>query len=293
VKPARLIGVLASLTLAALPGVAAPSLRATATLSLAENISRTSDAPAQRDATTLDLGATATFNRQLTRDWFAWATADAGHFTDLDFELTNRSRLGLGTGLRRKFGLGPQAPMLDLSASLSRRLARYEGSDGWVADGSARLSKRFGDTFRVGLTGEWQQVYARHSTFDTRHRQAGLDAAWDFADGWQLSAGFGRLWGDVVANATGPTYKLALAGDFGPAIQAYYAAIAYETNQLYGRDWVSYRVQARGESAWLALTYDVNHATSLTLRLWTIEVINRVSIRYDTDFWSLTLAHRF
>jgi hypothetical protein len=293
VKTARPIGLLAGLVLAALPAGAAPSLRATATLSLAENISRTSDPRAERDATTLDVGASATVNRQLARDWFAWATADAGHFTDFDFKLTNRSRLGVGAGLRRKFGLGPQAPMLDLNAGLSRRFARYEGATGWVADAGARFSQRVGDTLHLALTGEWQQVYARHGAFDTRHQQAGFDAAWDFADGWLASAGLGRLWGDVVANATGPTYARALAGDFGSGVQSYYSAISYETNQLYGPNWVSYRVHAHGDSAWFALARDFSDSTSLTLRVWSIKVINQVNIRYDSEFWSLTLAHRF
>lgn len=278
---------------AALGAMPVPSLRASATLSWAGNISRTSDPSAERDATTLDATATATLNRQLTRDWFVWASAEASNFTDFDFGLTNRAQLGARAGLRRKFGLGPQAPTLDLNAGFSRRLARYGGSAGWVADAGARLSRRFGESFRAGLTGEWQQVYARHSTFDTNHRQAGFDAAWDFAASWQLSAGAGRLWGDLVANAAEPTYHAALDGAAGPAVQAYFATIAYEVNQLYGRDWVSYRVHARGDSAWLALSWAFNDSTSLTARVWGIRVINVVDIRYDTEIWSLTFAHRF
>lgn len=283
----------AFLLFAPLTWAATPAFRAGATLSWAGNISRTSDPAAERDATTLDVTAAATINRQITRDWFAWAAAEAASFTDLDFERTNHAQLGLRGGLRRKFGLGPQAPMLDFSAGLTRRLARYGGSGGWGTDAGVRLSKRFGETVRLGLNGEWQQVYARHSTFDTRHTQAVLDAAWDIADGWQLAAGLGRLWGDVVANATGPTYAQALAGAFGPSVQAYYSAISFETNQLYGPNWVSYRVHARGDSAWLSLSYAFNDSTSLTARAWSIEVVNRVGIRYDTEIWSLTLAHRF
>ena len=272
---------------------ATPALRAEATLSWAGNISRTSDPVAERDATTLDVIVAATLNRQVTRDWFAWASAEAASFADFDFDLTNRAQVGVRAGWRRKFGLGPQAPMLDFSAGYARRLARYEGSDGAVAEAGARLSKRLGETARLGLTGEWQQTYARHSTFDTRHTQAGFDAAWDIADGWQLAAGLGRLWGDVVANAAGPTYAQALAGGFGPSVQAYYSAISFETNQLYGPNWVSYRVHARGDSAWFSLSYALNDSTSLTARLWSIEVVNQVGIRYDTEIWSLTLAHRF
>lgn len=291
-KPACVIAA-GLLLLAPAAWPATPNLRAGATLSWADNISRTSDPAAERDATTLDMMAAATINRQITRDWFAWAAAEAASFSDFDFELTDRAQLGLRGGLRWKFGLGPQAPMLDFSAGLARRLARYGGSSGWVADAGMRLSKRFGETVRLGLTGEWQQVYARHSTFDTRHTQAGFDAAWDIADGWQLAAGLGRLWGDVVANAAGPTYAQALAGGFGPSVQAYYSAISFETNQLYGPNWVSYRVHARGDSAWFSLSYALNDSTSLTARLWSIEVVNQVGIRYDTEIWSLTLAHRF
>lgn len=291
-KPACVLAV-GLLLLAPAVSMAAPTLRASTTLSWAGNISRTSDPSAERDATTLDAAASATLNRQLTRDWFAWASAEAASFSDFNFELTDRAQLGLRGGLRWKFGLGAQAPMLDFSAGLARRLARYGGSSGWVVDANARLSKRLGDTVRLGLTGEWQQVYARHSTFDTRHRQALFDAAWDFAYGWQLAVGLGRQWGDVVANATGPTYAQALAGGFGPSVQAYYSAIAFETNQLYGLNWVSYRVHARGDSAWISLSYAFNDSTSLTARVWSIEVVNQVGIRYDTEIWSLTLAHRF
>jgi hypothetical protein len=279
----------------ALPGLlaAAPNFRASATHLWADNISRTSNPPEQRDATALEINAAATFNRQLSRDWFAWAGAEAATFADFDFSETNHSRLGLRAGLRRKFGLGPQAPTLDLEAALSHRAARYVGDCGLVADASARFSKRVTETLRLGATGEWHQQYARHSTFDVRHTQLSVDAAWDATDRWQFTAGAGRLWGDVVANASGPTYKRALEGDFGPIVQAYYAAIAYETGHLYGRNWISYRVHSRGDSWWLGAAYSLGDDTTLAARLWTIKVVNRVGIRYDTEFWSLMLAHRF
>lgn len=272
---------------------AAPTFRAGATHTRAENISRTSNLPEQRDADLLEASLSATQSRQLSRDWFAWLAAEASTHHERGFSLTDRTRLGVRAGARRKFGLGPQALTLDVDAAYAYQLARYDGDRGWRIETNARLSKRLGDNLRLGLSGGWRQTYARHAAFDLRQREAAVDVAWDFADGWQLTAGAGRFRGDITANASGPTYASALAGAFGPAVQAYYSVIPFEQNNLYGPNWISYRVQARGDPRWLGLSYALTESTSLTARFWTIEVINRVDVSYETDFWSLSLAHRF
>lgn len=259
----------------------------------AENLSRTSDTLRAKDAAVHEVSAATGWQRQLTAGWHLGAEATLGGETVPKFDALDTARAGLSAELRHKFGLGALAPVLHLAATTAQAEVNERGRSGTQLQGSVRLSKRLGSAWRVAAGAEWTRYYARHAPFDVRHRQVFAEAAWDVTSRWQLSAGATRLQGQLTANAAGPVYAAALAGAFGPAIQGYYNAIPWHVTNTYGPGWVAYRVDADADLWWAALAPALGERTSLPLRYERAEVVNRVGVRYVSEFWSLGIVHRF
>lgn len=269
------------------------TLRLESSAGWVDNISRTSSGPDQREAARL----TATASASTFRNWKSGFVTSADLSATLD-HVPDYSRAGAVTlgpqfGVRHKFGLGAFAPVLDASAALAYRDARHSSDNGWTGRASLRFGKRLTRAWRVALTGDWQQHRARAETFDTNHRRLFAGVHWDLSARWQLGAGAGRLWGDFTANAAGPTWARALAGDFGPAISTYYNSVARETTGIYGPNWVTYRVSGHADFQWFELSPAIGRNTSLPLRLERLAATNLVGIKYRQDSVTLSLLHRF
>jgi len=258
-----------------------------------ENLSRTSNAPDQREAARL----IATVGATTFRNWKSGVVTSADLTATLDtipdYSLAGATTIGPQVGVRRKFGLGAFAPVLDATAALDRRDARHPSDDGWTTRATLRLGKRLTRAWRLALAGDWQQHRARGETFDTTHRRLFASVHWDVTPRWQLGAGAGRLWGDFTANAAGPTWARALAGDFGPAVFNYYRSVARETTGIYGADWVTYRVSGHADFQWIELSPAIGRNTSLPVRFERLTATNLVGIEYQQDSVTLGLLHRF
>ena len=262
-------------------------------LTWAENLSRTSDAATIKDARTWDLSAGTHWQRPLAAGWQGAAEASASWEQVPDFPALDGLHLAGRGILRRKFGLGPYAPVLELQAAATQSRFDESGRSGTQLEAGFRLSKRLTSAWRGTVGAERSQVYARRNPYDVRHQRVLAEVTWDVTDRWRLTAGGARLDGEITAHAAGRVYASALAGGFGPAIQAYYNAIPFLTTNSFGPGWVAYRVDARADSWWLGLAPALGDRTALPLRYERVEVRNRVGVRYVSEFWSLGLVHRF
>ena len=277
----------------AAPAVGAAEYRLQAAHSWVDNLSRTSAVPDQRAANVLALDASALQVRQLARDWTALGALEAGIEQVPDWRGLDRWSLGARGTIRRKFGLGPFAPVLDAAVGLTRLDFREAGRSGWRGEGALTLSKRLTESWRVAGSAAWESTAARREPFDNHGRRLALEATWDVAPRARLAAGAARYTGDVVANAAGGVWAQALADGFGPRIGTYYRSTAWEVTDTFGPGWVAYRVQADADFLWAEASLLLGDRTRAALRLETVKVVNVVDIRYDTEIWSLTLAHRF
>lgn len=257
-----------------------------------DNLSRTSAAN-KKDAATWSAEVSTAWGRPIARNWLVSATAGLDRTTVPDFRALDSWRGTAGAGLRRKFGLGPLAPVVEFNLATARQGFRESGRSGWELSGGVSAAKRFTDAWRAALSAEWLQYWATGAPFDIRHHRLTLDTTWDVTDRWQVGAGAGRLSGQLTANAAGPIYASALAGGFGPAIQGYYRAIPWRTTHTYGPNWVAYRVDVDADFWWLSLSPALTDRTSLPIRLEEYEVVNRVGVRYKTRLFSASLVHRF
>lgn len=268
-------------------------LTATGTVSTVNNISRTSYEPTRHDATTYEFSVASTQARQLASNLLLVATASADSFTESEYSLTNNFRFAGQLALQTKFGLGPQATVLQFKAGTTYKAARFAGDRGWTAEAGVQLAKRVLPNLRLAAGATWLEHNARSGTFDLNQHTYTAEAQWDIDDHWTLSGSTGRLSGDIVANAAWSVWGMALGGAFGPAVQQYYSMRPWTTTNLYGPGWVSYNVEADVDLWSVAVSYSFTDRTSLEVRKSAAYVVNKLGITYPTDSWSLGLTHRF
>lgn len=258
-----------------------------------DNLSRTSDAATIKDAQTWELTAGTAWRRQLAPAWQAVAELSATRDRVPDFPALDAWHLAGRGELRRKFGLGPYAPVLGLHAAVTQSDFDESGRSGTQLEAGLSVTRRLSPAWQGTLGADRSQTYARRNPYDVRRQRVFAEATWDVTDRWRLTLGGARLDGEITAHAAGRVYASALAGGFGPAIQAYYNAIPFLTTNSFGPGWVAYRVDARADSLWLGLAPALGDRTSLPLRYERVDVRNRVGVRYVSEIWSLGLVHRF
>jgi hypothetical protein len=268
-------------------------LSASGTFSRTDNISRTSYEPSRKDAETYELTLASTHSRQLSRNFLLIATAEATALTAPDYELTASNRFGGRLTLQRKFGLGPQATVLQINAAATFKDARLDADRGWTTEAGVQLSKRVLPNLKFSANANWLEHSARRNTFDLGQESYSAEVRWDINDRWSLAGSAGRLSGDIVANASWPIWSTMLAGGLGQTIFNYYTSRPWTTTHLYGDGWVSYNVEADVDLWSASLGFSINDHTSLELRKSAAFVVNRVGVTYPTDSWSLGLSHRF
>jgi hypothetical protein len=289
----RTAAVMSSITLAAEPLRLPISTSLEASTIWAENISRTSASAYRINALKTDALFTASVLTPIATGFSLISEAYAGYETVQRYRRNTAFSAGARTLLRYKFGLGAYAPVLSTEGTLTRREARIADDTGWIATGALRLSRRFTESWRASIVGDWSQHYAAGGEFDVRsHRIIGT-LTYDLNATWQLTYGRGSLWGDVTANADGNVWWRALSGQFGPAIRGYYNTVAYRTTDSYGPGWVSYRVTARSDFWWLELSPALGRNTSLPLRYESTYTVNKVGVSYRQDLWTVGILHRF
>lgn len=283
----------AGILCAALPAPAV-DLRLKASTTWAENISRSSSPLDGQDALIGEAAVSARLlDRQLASGLTARAEAEAGALASPRFSRLNQLTLGARGRLQYKFGLGPFAPVVQAEAGLAAKAARVSAANGGTAAASLGVAKRLTESWRIRAAGDWQRHYGRDETFDTLHRRLAAELTWDITPQWQLTYGFGRLWGDFTASASAAVWDRALAGQLGAPIAAYYNTVPRLRAGLYAPGWVSYRVHGEADLWWLELSPALTDRTSLSLRYDHVFTVNRVNVRYRQDLWTLGLLHAF
>lgn len=273
--------------------VQAHDFRMGATLTYAENFSRTSFEPAAKDATVIALDGAYVHAKQLAPNWTLIGALEANIEHVEKFSALNRFAAGARASVRHKFGLGPMVPVLEAGVALTATRFDESGRSGWREEGFVSLSQRLTESWRVVAMASWESFAASHAPFDTHARRIGLETYYDVTDTWQFAAGASRLHGQLVANAAWSIWSQAIGGGLGPTVQNYYTRIPWETTNTFGSGWVAYRVDCRADFWWAQLVARLGDHTSVPLRYEHVKVINRIGVRYDSSFWSLGVLHRF
>ena len=257
------------------------------------NLSRTSYEPTRKDATTFEFRLGGSLPRQLASSLLLVAGGEINTLTVPEYELADSLRAGGRLALQRKFGLGPLAPVLQVSAGASYKSARWAGDRGWTTEAGVQLAQRVLPNLRLAAGAQWLEHDAKSPIFDLSQHSFSFEANWDLNEHWSLNGSVSRLHGDIVANAAYAVWWQALAGAFGPAVQNYYNARPWTETGIYGPEWISYNVEADVDLWSVALSYALSDHTAVELRKSAAYVINKIGVRYPTDSWGLSLTHRF
>jgi len=268
-------------------------LSATGTVSRVDNYSRTSYVPTRHDATTEDFSLSGSAPRQLAPSVLLIGSGELSSLAVTEYSLDNNFTATGRITLQKKFGLGPQAWVLQGSLGEGYKAARLEADRGWTTEAGVQLAKRVLPNLRFAGSARWLDHDAASATFDLNQYSFGLEAQWDIDEHWTLSGSATRLKGDVVANAAWYVWEQAITGGFGPAVYNYYTSRPWSVTNLYGDGWVSYNVAADVDLWSVSLAYAWSDHTSLELRKGAAYVVNRVGIAYPSSSWGLSLIHRF
>ncbi|HET7536598.1 MAG TPA: hypothetical protein VFJ90_09105 [Candidatus Didemnitutus sp.] len=266
---------------------------ATGRATFADNLSRSTGATEQKDGMVYDGSASAQWHRQVARNLTFAADGTVGGEWVPKFGGLDNFQFGGQLALTYKFGLGPLAPVLRVDANATRYDFREDGRSGWETTVNATLSKRLTETWRVSLTGQWLDYAAQSHPFDVRNHRFGIDTSWDITEVWRFSAGYNRLSGQLTANADGDAWEDWENGGLGPRVADYYNSVPSAPSTAFGNDWIAYRIDCDADIWWLELSFAVGANTSIPLRYESVHVVNQVDISYDSQFWSLSIVHRF
>jgi len=268
-------------------------LTATGGAAWVNNLSRTSYEPTRKDALTYEFKVAGSQPRQLASSLLLVASEAIDTLSVPDFEQAGNLRVGGRLSLQKKFGLGPLAPVLQVSAGTTYKSARFADDRGWTSEAGLQLAQRVLPNLRLAAGAQWLEHAAKSRVFDLSQYSFSLEANWDINERWSLSGSATRLHGDIVANAANAVWWRALGGGFGPAVQEYYNSRPWTVTGIYGPQWVSYNVKADVDLWSVTLACAVTEHTAVELRKSAAYVINQVGVRYPTDSWGLSLTHRF
>ena len=268
-------------------------LTTSAEVARVENISRTSFEPTRKDATTFAVDVGGSIPRQLAPSVLFLGSGELSSLFVSDYELNNHVTATGRLTLQKKFGLGPQAWVLQATARGGYKAARLDDDQGFTSEAGLQLAKRVLPNLRLNGSIRWLEHDAKSAVFDLNQFTYGLDAQWDINEHWSLAGSASWLQGDIVANAAPGVWWQMLAGAFGPEIFNSYTSRPWSVTDLYGPGWVSYNVEGDVDLWSLTLTYAWTDHLSVDLRYNSAFVVNQVGVTYPTSAWALKLGYRF
>lgn len=179
-------------------------------------------------------------------------------------ELSN-ARLGASSSLHYKFGLGLQAPVLNLSGSLNYRDSRDFARDAWQGSLGLGISKHFSDQLEMRLNYQYSVddtddvvdipavvslLNVRGDVYDLTSQQLALKFNYTLTDRLAVFGGYTRRHGDVVAS-TRLNFKVFGVSD----------AIAFD--QAAGPNIIAYRLNSQSDIYSLGLSWALSDHASL------------------------------
>ena len=274
--------------------ISSPDISVRAGYRWTENVSRSSGRRDFRDASEYELGVAAGYNRQLTPRIYAHVEFGLTGTVSPDYELLDHTDFGPRLTLKRKFGLGPYAPVLSAQTDLSGRLARLDEQQGFGARETVTLSKRFSPWLSAAVSGEWQGFMAERSAFSVSHFTADARVTVDPHPLVRFSAGASRLDGSFTASASRNRFvNGALAGALGPDVASYFATIPWARTDIFEAPWISYRVRGYVDAWWFEYSPSFTERTGLTLRYERNHAVSVVHTEYRQDILTLSVNHVF
>ncbi len=178
---------------------------------------------------------------------------------------TGLTNLGLGirAQLRKKLGLGAEAPWIAVAARAVHYDYHYNYRDGWQYDASAALGKRLGERWEVRATARYDRYTADNlqpevipglssAAYDVTGRNFGAQAAFLWTEADTLSLSYFWRKGTVTA-VTPPDFE----------ILEYSDAVARDT--VFGANLIAYRFQSKTDTVSITWSHALGRHSSVNL----------------------------
>lgn len=285
------IGIVAGLVTA----TAAPKIDYTAgaTYLWTENLGRASGQTDFRDTSSIQADLAIGTGRQLASGLSGELRIEASALSVPDYHRADEATFGPRAILRKKFGLGPDAPVLAFETAALGKLARVSENNGVTLQGALTLSKRFGPLFSAQVRGEWQEHVADSRTFDVHHRGIEGRLNFDPTDRLRFTFGGGYLDGTFTAGASAARFAGALGGALGPDVATYYAVTPQTITDVFGPGWVAYRVKGDVDYFYFEFSPALTDRLALNIRYERNHAVNIVNVGYRQDIFSVGALYRF
>ncbi|HEY5753762.1 MAG TPA: hypothetical protein VIT21_11480 [Chthoniobacterales bacterium] len=213
------------------------------------------------------------------RDWRWHLGLTAEGESVVRFSDLSRLDAGIRVGLERKFGLGWQAPRLQLDV---RSIGRVSGE--WDSSGVGLLpslgvtwqaGERWG--FSVQYSPQW--FFARGVIFDSTAQTAGFSAWFDLFPMTRLQVRYGFRTGDVVSYATPPRPDLVAISE------------VQETTLVFGSPRVRYRFDADTYSIEAEVAQQLDDRIALSA-IYRLEITQGKGKEYENHIFQLSARVR-
>ena len=199
-----------------------------------------------------DLAATASVDfstfRIINRDWQGNFGATAKTSQWKKWGGLNLSPVSVQAGLRKKFGLGPYAPRLDLSVEGGRRFAATSERTSNFAVSSLTFTQRLTPELSWHASADIERHDAERKVFSTTRHMFRIGADYDLTPDFRISINAAEGRGDLVSwcRISWPEFK-----GKSPWLDG-----------IFGGDWFPYQSVNRITSAQLSLAYALgSHST--------------------------------
>lgn len=236
---------------------------ATAGFAHDDNVANALDAADRKSDSAVTLNLSAGLHEQIDESTGLGLSLVAESATFARYAGLTNLGLGMRAQLRRKLGLGAEAPWVAVAARAVHRDYHYDYRDGWQYDASAALGKRLGERWEVRATAHYDRYAADHlqpeaipgvssAAYDVAGRNFGAQAAFLLTEADTLSLSYSWRKGTVTA-VTPPDHELL----------EYSEAVArdpvFETNLI------AYRIQAKTDTVSINWSHALGRHSSVNL----------------------------
>ncbi len=190
-------------------------------------------------------------HRLINRDWqLSYGGSLQTSFWQ-DYDKLDLTELGIHATLRRKYGLGPYAPRLELHAEIMHQFSKVDEWSGNWARGGVTFLKRFTPAWQFSLGSELARLDAKRAVYSTTDLTTTATLDFDPTDVWRISLAMSYGDGDQLSwcRASWPPF----------------ASTPQWLDGVFGGDWFPYQSEGHTVAGRISVSRAIGFNANLTL----------------------------
>ena len=215
----------------------------------------------------------------INRDWQLSYGGSVQTSAWQEYSGLNLTEIGAHSTLRRKFGLGPYAPRLEMRAEVSHQLSKVEEWSGnWVRVG-ATFHQRFSPQWQASLNGVHEQLFAKRDVYSTTSTTTTATIDFDLTEEWRISVSTGYSDGDHLAWCRNSWSS--------------FVGTVQWLDGIFGGDWFPYQSKGHTVAGAINLSRAIGPNSTITLSYDISETRSSKNHVYQNQIIRLQLIHAF